>query len=351
MDEVYAMELLRQNLISACEREDGLTLKLEAAQNEMAELRRCAIVSKARSHEIENILAIEEAKTNAERLAKQEAEETTRQHRAEALRAKQKAIVANKHCDAAESEVSRLQKEVSTEHSAKVAAELLSSQLREDLGLAKINEKIAYEQLHFVRSKASTLQEDVCVASDRIKMLERQVEEFVEVLEKGRQRVEEAENALSMTSCELESKKLELRAMLEKYNDLAATQSKCDFPDSAVTTAFDTGSVEIKSAKHEREQGFNTESDAKKNRPYFFEIGSSRERKRSDISTELPAFPEPAMLRPALASVTACQVEVFKASGRFLPAPTGNLRSPLWELLCRLPSNPLNLIFRGVCRR
>lgn len=118
MDNAYAVELLRESFINACEREDGLTLELETAQKQMEELRRCPMMSKARSHDIEETLAIEEVKTNKERLAKQEAEATTRHYRAEALRAKQKESVANEHCDAAEVEVSRLQKEVSTEHSA-----------------------------------------------------------------------------------------------------------------------------------------------------------------------------------------------------------------------------------------
>ena len=174
-------------------------------------------------------------------------------------------------------------------------------------------------------------------------MLERQAEELDKSLENERQRVKEVEDALSMISCELESKKLNLSDILEKYSDLMTHKKECGFAESMAATAFDTGRVEVDSPKLEPEQRFSTDRDFKERS--MFHTGSSKEKHSTICLTKMPAFPEPAILRPALASVTTCQIEISKARGCILPASRVNVRSPLCNFLRWLSSNPLHLLY------
>ena len=114
------MELLRQSRTNARDEEHELTLKLQAAQEEIEELKRGAMTNKERFQKFDEALEVEEAKTNDERLARREAEETSRQHRAELSKAKRKEAIANEHCDAAEAEILNLKRDLSSERSAVV---------------------------------------------------------------------------------------------------------------------------------------------------------------------------------------------------------------------------------------
>lgn len=362
MDDVYAMEVLRQTLIDACEREKGLALKLEAAHQEMGQLKRRAFVHQAKFRELDKALEVEEAKTNAESLARQKAEETERQHRVEVSEAKRMETIANEHCDAAESEVLRLRKDLSIQRSTTEAADLLSRRLREELGLAEHNGMVAYNQLIAAKAKVCTLQEDLGVATDHIKLLERQARDFGKLLQAEHQQVKETENALSATADELKRNQSKLGDILEKYNDVEGKHIKCDNGRFLGAAALDNERVDVEkqpsmqvrgedfsSSKHEGEQVLDIPNAIEKTT--FFRNRLSTEKKPPIITTEMPALPEPAILRSALMSVTACQVEIFKTTGKLLPSPRANLRNPPRKIFYWLRPDSLHSLFRGISRR
>ena len=362
MDNVYAMELLQQSLTNAREGEHELTLKLQAAQEEIEELKREAMTNKTRFQELDEALEVEEARTNVESLAKQEAEETSRQHRAEASKAKRKETIANKHCDAAEAEILKLQKDWSSERSAVVAADRLSCRLREDIGLAKLNEKVVLDQLTAARIKVCTLQEDLEVAIDRITMLECQARRFEDSLKEDHQRMEEAEKTLGALTYELEKTRSTLGETLEKYDRLEAKHSKREFALAVTATAFDPDRPEIDKEppvhheskpsagpNHQREQVPEIERSMEKTAAANVRLRKAKD--QAIVGPKLPTLPEPAILRPILTSVTSCHVEVFMTPGRIVAVPRANLKKPLWKCFWRFPSNSLYLLFRGSGRR
>lgn len=352
MDDVYATELLQQSLIDACEREKGLNLKLQAAQDEMEELKRRAFVHKRRFQELDEALEIEEAKTNAERLARQEAEETARQHGVEVLTARKNETIAKEHCDAAESEILRLQSDLSMERSTTAGMDLQLCHFREDLGQSEYNGMVAYENLQAAKAKVCALQDDLGVALDRISMLERQARESEAAFKKEHWRVEEAEQASCAIADELKSNKSEPSNTLEKYNDPQAQHIERDSVESAATTASDTDRLNVDSQSNVELESVDSRSSEYERVPVSktdksMEETMSTAENRKINPLDMPALPEPARLRPALASVTVCQVEIFKTTGRILPAPRVNLRSPPWRCFWRFRSNSLHLLFRS----
>ena len=352
MDDVYAMELLRQSVIDACERENGLSLELQAAQKQMEELREHALRNRVRLQELDEALEIEEAKSNAERLARQQAEEKQRQHLVEVSKAKEMAIIAGKHCDAAEQEILRLQSDLSTERAATVAADRISYQLREDLEFARLNEMAAYNRVNAAEAKVYTLQEGLQLVTERADMLERRTREFEEAFEEEHQQLEEAKNALSTITHEFESTNLRLTETLEKYLDFEANHIKCDFgKDMAAILKTDSVNVDNHADAGSETKSPNSEQIFNFERQTEEETRVSGALKDGTVATNMPDIPEPAVLRPALASARACQVEIFQATGRAGPAPRTNPRNPLWRCLWRMPPKSLHLFFRISGRR
>ena len=357
MDDIYATELLRQNLTDALEREDNLKQVLEAAETEKQSLRNHAREHKARYQKLDDLLEAEEAKTHAERLGKQEAEETTRQHRAECLKLRRNEAIANQHCEAAESEVINLHRDLSTERAAVVAAGRLSARLREELRQAEANGMAAYDMLNTARARIFTLEQDLKLATDRISVQEQQAREYEERVEKERQRMAETQTTLSATTPETNNTELKYSDLMEKYTALAAEHSKCHPTDSAPVTNPNTASVadETQSpvltqttdptpSTHAQES-IRTITENNEETTTVITATSrtaAKDRVLNSPQPELPTFPERAILRPQLASVTNLQVEIFKATGKIMPvADTKNLR---WKFFWRLPGNLLRFL-------
>ena len=364
MDDIYATELLRQTLTDALEREDAVKQALQAARNEMQSLQTHAHEHKQRYQQLDDLLEAEEAKTHAERLARQAAEETTRQHRAEVLKLRRNEATANQHCEAAESEVINLQRELSTERSAAVTAGIHSNRLREDIRQAEANGMAAYDMLDAARASICSLEQDLKLAADRISVLEQQARGFEEIAQKEHQQMTEAENTLSATTTEIKNTELRLSDLSKKYNALEAEHSKCHRTHSVPVTGFNTVSVadatqspisihdaDPPPSKNAQDQIRSIAKDKDKPEAPITKPTSSTatDQALNPPLLELPALPEPAILRPQLASVTNFQVEVFKASGRIVPvANTKNLR---WKFFWRLPGNLLRLLIQDAGQR
>ena len=358
MDDVYAMELLQQSLIEASEREKQLILDLQAAQEKVEQWKQAAFVSKSRFQELDQVLEDEEVKTNAERLARQGAEELTRQHHAEVLEAKRKESTANRQCDAAESEVLRLQSQLSAQRSAKVDADVILGQLREDLRLAELNGNTTSGQLHVAKTEILTLQKDLGVAMTRISIVERRARDSEETVKKEHERREEAEATLSAMSHECKDKALKLRKILGMYNELYAEHSQCGFAEYVAAKALDTNVIDASRDTHiALENGDSIGSEQKLDRVLdaersiekgvMLEAALGTGNNKLSITTGMPAFPEPVVLRPAMAS----QVEACKGAGRVCPARRSNQQTSTWKCSWRLRSNPLHIFFRCSGRR
>lgn len=302
MDDIYAMELLQQRLIDASEREKKLIMDIKIAQEEREQWKYAAFVSKSRFQELDQALEDEEVKTNAERLARQEAEEMAQRHRAEVLDAKQKESIANKHCAAAESEVLRLQSELETQCSAKSNTDVVLSQLSEDLRLAEFNGNTSFGQLRVAKATISTLLEDLGVAKDHISILERQATEH--------EPMGEDESAFSRISHELKSLWLKFREILRTYNDIYAEHSRRTFARFVVATVLKAR--ESLGSKQGLEQVLDIEKGIGRRAFVKATLGPGR--------NNLIAFPEAAVLRPGLTSVPACHVKISKAIARPPPA-------------------------------
>ena len=356
MDDLYTVKFLHQSLIDASERENRLQSALQTAKEDAQEWKEQAMVSKIMFQELDDAFEVEEAKTNDERLARQEADERTRQYQAEVLKAKRREINANEQCDSAESEVLRLEEDLAAERSAAVAADLHLCRLREDLALAERNESAAYEQRDTLEAKVCTLRDDVGIATDRMTMLERQARAFDTTLEYERLRAGKAEDALDAIAQELRSTKIKLSYTLEKYSDLEAQHITSGSVEPE--TPFDTGSVAIDkiydtkfengdsfSSKHDR--GLLNEIDRGMAETMVHRATLSTWKNPPIMATEMPTFPKPARLRPALASATACRTEVVKATGRMFTGPRADLKTPLWKWMWMLRDNHCTFPFKG----
>ena len=351
MDDVYNMELLQQSLIDASERENRLLLALTAAREETEEFKRRAIVSKMRYQELDEALEVEEANTHAERLARQDAEEQIRQHRSDVLKAEKNEDIANKQCNAAEAEILQLQRRLSTERSATVAANILSGQLREDSQLAELDGLEAYKQLHAANEKVCILREELEIATDRISMLERQGREI------ECQRVDEAEMVFSATTYELEN----LTDPSKDSDNIGANHNRPGFAKAVVARFGDNGMVhtdqqlrivpeggEYPGSKYQQEQPLWTDRGIEDTSDVKATLSTVDD--QTMMATEMPALPKPAILRPALAPMTACQVEGFKASGSILPAPRVPLRTPPRKWSLKFRAMTLTLLFQKLGR-
>ena len=356
MDDVYTVELLQQSLIDACERENRLESTLQKAKEDAQEWKERALVYQIKFQELDDAFEVEEAKTNDERLARQEADERTRQYQAEVLKSKRREMNANEHCDSAESEVLRLEEDLAAERAAAAAADIHLCQLREDLALAEHNEGAAYEQNNTLEAQICTLREDLGIATDRINILERQARAFDTILEYEGRRAEIAEDALETIAQELRSTKIKLSYALEKYSDLETNHITSGSAESQ--TSFDTGSVDMDkiydfnlengdsfSSTHDR--GLLTEIERGMKETMVHRRMLSTWENPPIIATEMPAFPKPARLRPALASASACPTEVVKANGRTLTGSRADLKTPLWKWMWMLRENHCFFSFKA----
>ena len=360
MDDARTQGIDGQHLIDALDREDGLKLELEAAQKEVEQLKRRAIGHKSQLQELNDLLEAEEAKTYAERKARQNAEATACRYRAEALEAKRNERVANEHCDDAESEVCKLQKEMTTERCMMATATRLLGQLRGDLGLAEANRRCGDEQLHAAKAKVCTLNHDLATANDRVRILEDQAKEFGEVILRQHQRVEYAETAIRTMACELDNSNMKFCDSMQRYKDLEAAHEKCTLSKAA---AAELGKAYAdKPSPHRRHKRGDPEkrvrcaspsgprqvpcSDESIGDRMTDKLTLSIVENQTNIAPGTPVLPEPAVLTPLLASVVVCQVELPKVSGKMLIGRQAIAKDPPWRLLYWLRPNSLCFLCR-----
>lgn len=353
---LWALEV---KLSDALEREKLLTSDLRAAQSSAEELQSRGAEYKIKYQRLDDALEAEEAKTSAERLAREAAEETTREHCATVLKSKQNEAIAVQHCEAAESEVIDLQMTLSVERSATATASNLANRLQEDLELAEANERAAYDLLDAARVKVSDLQRELLDAANNLNILKGDAREVEEMVQRENQRATEAENSLDVVVSELESNEIRFSDLLERYNALeAAKQGERDCARSKSATIHDTDSVDVQSPvgiQHttlpdsERLRLKSTDFCRNMSETTLVDSAWSTAKSHEDSPMDLPALPEPAVLRPALASVAADHVEELSAKGRLSPARRTTAKKPRRRCLWRLPKvNTLQLLFGGV---
>lgn len=353
---LWALEV---KLSDALERENLLTSELRAVQRSTQELQSRADEYRSKYQRLDDALEVEEAKTSAERLAREAAEETTRQHRAEVFISKRNEAIANQHCEAAESQIIDLQNSLSIKRSATATASNLSNRLREDLKLAKASETAAYDMLDAARAKVSELQEELVDAANDLYMLKRDARELEDIVQRENQRATEAENSLRVVLSEVKNNEIRFSELLERFNALEAKHGKCSCTGSTSATIHDTNSVGDQStisfqhmalrssSKHLPSQ--STELCRNISETTLVNSTWSTAKYPETSPIELPALPKPAVLRPAPASITANHVEVLKPKGRLLPARKANTKKLRRRCLWRLPMvNTLQLLFGGL---
>ena len=365
MEDVYSNDVLQQTLVNSSMRGDGLMSELQAAKQQIQDLTCHVTVYKSRYQEVSEALEVEEAKTDAERFARQEAEKTTRQHRAEVLKSRRNEVIANEHCERAESEYSRLESLLASERSLRVATDRLVARLREDLSLAETNETSVYNQLNGAKAQVSSLQEDLEIAEHRMAMLKLDGREIKDVLQKEHQRFMETAEALNIAEEEAKCAEDRFSDLLKKYNALKAFVIESDTVSSMTTTAsdttaFDTGSVVVDvqsptdhgygdplSPKYIHEQV--TEIYKAMDKKTIVEITSSKAKGRPFDPTGMPAFPEPVIVRPAHASLTSSLKELLEANARSCSVPSATTKNLRWKFCCRVPTNFLQGVFSSIC--
>ncbi|KAM0805207.1 hypothetical protein BDR22DRAFT_959302 [Usnea florida] len=364
MNDAQIQEIDRQHLIEILNREDGLMLKLEAAQKEVEQLKGRAIAHEYQLHEINDLLEAEEAKTYAERVARENAEATVCHYRAEALEAKRKERVANEHCDEAESEILRLQKELATERCMMATANRLLGQAREDLVLAEANWRGSYEQLRAAKAKVNTLHHDLAISNDRVRILEDQADDLVEANLKQHQKVECAELALRTMACELEDSNMKLCDSMERHKDLELAHKRCTLSTAAVASAAAElgGAHADKWSLHsvyKRKKSWNRVRWASSSElwqvPWSDESMGDRMIDKltlSTVETQMNVDPgtlvcsESAIANPVPASVVVGEVELLKTSGKSLNGPRAIGKDPPWRLLYWLRPDSLRFLCR-----
>lgn len=352
---LWALEV---KLSDALEREKLLTSDLRAAQSSAEELQSRAAEYKIKYQRLDDALEAEEAKTSAERLAREAAEETTREHCATVLKSKQNEAIAVQHCEAAESEVIDLQMTLSVERSATATASNLANRLQEDLELAEANERAAYDLLDAARVKVSDLQRELLDAANDLNILKGDARELEEMVQRENQRATEAENSLDVVVSELKGNEIRFSDLLERYNALEARQGERDRTRSKSATIHDTDSVDVQSPvgiqnttlpDSERLRLKSTDFCRNMSETTLVDSAWSTAKSHEDSPMDLPALPEPAVLRPALASVAADHVDVLSAKGRLSPARRTTAKKPRRRCVWRLPKvNTLQLLFGGV---
>ena len=360
MEIVYSTELVQQARVGASAQGDEFMSELEATKEEIQELKNHANVYEARCQELNEALEVEEAKTDAERLARQEAEATTRQHRAEISKFRRNEVIANEHCDAAESECIELQKLLATERSSRVAADRIAARLREDLSLAEINERSVYDQLNHANVQIRSLREDKEMAEHCIAVLTLEGEEMKSVLRMEHQRFMEAVEALGIAAEEARCTEDRFSDLVMKYDALKAVAIEPAIDDSMALTAFDPGSVAVDvqspidlrcgtTLEHLHIQERVTEIHKVTDKTMIVEAIPSMAKDRPSAPTEMPAFPEPVTLRPAHASSISCPEESFETTARYYPATDTASTNLRWKFFCRIPANFLQGLCPSIC--
>ena len=343
---------LGSQLFEAQEREERLTLQLQAAQEEFQELESCAAEYKFKYQHLDDALEAEQCKTNAESLAREKAEETVAQLRAQVLKQRRDEVNANKHCEVAEAEIVSLQEELSKERSKIAAWCELCSRLDEDLRRAETSELTAYDLLEAAKAKACSLQEELIDIAEHKKEAEYKARGLEKSVQEEHQRATEAEIALHVLKSEVKSKDVHISDLLEKYDALEAKYSECGTgrtssnTNSLVTSTQHppcTKSSAPSSTKHSHSRPNHLTKHPLENPT----IKPPPKKPTLDLAI-MPTPPQPAILRPALASI---QVEMFKppTAGKALPFPTisTNTNKLRWAFFWRLPAETLELLFGG----
>ena len=345
---------LGSQLFEAQEREERLTLQLQAAQEEFQELESCAAEYKFKYQHLDDALEAEQCKTNAESLAREKAEETIAQLRAQVLKLRRDEVNANKHCEVAEAEIVTLQEELSKERSKIAAWCELCSRLNEDLRRAETSELAAYDLLEAAKAKAYSLQEELVDISEHKKEAESKARDLAIRVQEEHQRATEAENALGVLTSKIKSKDLHISDLLEKYDALEAKHSEC----CTGRTSSNTNSL-VTNTQHPPPCTKSIAPSISKNQHSRPNHLTKHPLEKPPIKPPpknptlnlagMPTPPQPAILRPALASI---QVEMFKpppAAGKALPFPNTNTNTNKlrWAFFWRLPAETLELLFGG----
>ena len=362
MNDAHTQEIDRQHLIETLDREDELKLKLEAAQKEVEQLKRRAICHGSQLQELNDLLEAEEAKTYAERTARENAEATVCHYRAEALDAKRKERVANEHCDEAEMEVLRLQRELATERCMMATANRLLGQVREDLVLAEANWRGGDEQLRAAKAKVNTLDHDVVTSNDRVRILEDQAKDLMEANLKYHQKVECAELALRTMTSELEDSNMKLCDSMERNKDFELAHRQCTF-FMAEAAAAELGGVHAdkrslhslykpnKSWKRERWASSSEFrqvpwSDESMGDRMTDKLTPSTVENQTNVDPGTFVCSESAISNPVPASMAVCEVELPKTNRNILTGPRDNWKDPPWRLLYWLRPDSLRFLCR-----
>lgn len=369
---------LEVQLSDALEREKLLTSQLHTSQLSTQELQCRADSYKQKYQRLDDLLEAEEAKTLAERSAREAAEERTRGHLAAALKSQRDEETANQHCEAAEVEIMELQTKLSVERSATATASELCARLHEDLQLAEANETAAYDQLDAARAKVSELQHEISGAANELRILKSSARGFEEMMRLESQRAKDAEDNLSLVLFELRSNEIRYGDLLDKYTAREAAQQRpCSCTTgSASATLHDTADNTDTHSPLIMQQHIplaiptyhplpspspsifrNTSSTTLVNSTWSSSAATYFEETNNPID-HLPALPSRAFLRPATASTTAADhdvVEEFK--GKCLPARRRGRdakKQQLWRRCSRLWGLPvvvvvdtLQLLFGG----
>ena len=347
---------LGSQLFDAHQREEALASELLSTQKELQEHESRAAEYKFKYQRLDDLLEAEQAATNAERLAREGAEETISQHRAQLLKLRRDEANANKHCEVAEAEIVSLREELSKERSKIAAWCELFSRLNEDVRRAESNESTAYDMLEASKTKARSLQEELTHTTERGKEIESRARNLEKRVREEHRRATEAETCLEGLMSEIKSKDLNFNNLLEKYNILSANHSKCNtkrLMAAANSTTDDTvirkhyppspksgrGTI---SPAHDQHGVINlTKLTAEREKP--IKPPSTKAKDQMINPAGLPTPPKPAILRPAL---TSTQVETFTpaAAGRVLTVSNAETNKFRWKFLCRLPAEALELL-------
>ena len=353
MNDARLQGIDRQHLTDALVREDGLKLELEAAQKEVEQLKHRALYHESQLQELNSLLEAESAKTSAELMTRQNVQATACHYRAKTLSAQQKEKIANQHCEAAESEILRLQREVATERHTTATANRLLSGLREDLALTEASRKRADEQLDAATVKVSTLGHDLETSTERESLLERQARELGELISKQHQRVEFAENALRTMACELEDSNMKFCDSISRYADLEALHKQCILSTAAAAAASDSAHANKQSlySLHEADDPEEREFCASlrqvpRNSKIPSEsihdaLTSRTVEHQTKLAPETPICSERAIYRP---SVVVSHVEPPKARRDFLNGRWPIWKDPPWRLLYWLRPDSLRFL-------
>ena len=361
MNDAYTQGIDRQYLLDARDREDRLKLELEAAQQEVSQLKRLAISHAFTLLELNSLLEAESAKTHFELTTRQTAETTTRHHLAETREAQRNEKIANQHCEAAELEIVGLQREITTERRTKATANRLLGQLREDLGQAEANRKCADEQLDAAKGEMYTLSHDLATSTTRVSVLEHQAQEMGEIILTQHQRVEFTETALRTMASQLEDSNMKLCDSMERYEDLEALHKKCTISTAAAAAELGEPQADKRSLHRLHRRSNPEKRERRASSSNLRQVPCSDESMADSMTNKLtlrtvetqkdtapgtPVYSEPAKLTPAPASSVLCPVEFPKTSGKMLNGPRDIWRDPPWRLLYWLRPHSLRVLCR-----